>query len=235
MRDRSHVRDAATHADDRVRDRPASELGEVGRDRRERVAHDVFRHGAVEAEALGEPHRADVEAEALGDVRLAPECELRAAAARVEHDECAAANVQPCDGGGVGEARLLLARDHLDPDAAALAHGIAQCLAVRCGPQAGGADGRDRDRALAPRLVDHAGDRVCGSLHRLGTECATRGEPLAEPRHIGAVDDCPPLAGRAVLADVELDGVRPHVDDRVPCGLEADEGLQTARKAHVGS
>src|SRR5206468_498040 len=97
-------------------------------------------------EALGEPHGADVDAEALVDLRLAAEGELRAAAARVEHDE-RAAYVEPCDGRQIGEPRLLLARDHVDADATALAHGIAECRAVRRVAQAGGADGRDRDCA----------------------------------------------------------------------------------------
>ena len=40
-----------------------------------------------QTEALGDPHRADVEAEPVLDGRAAPERELRAAPAGVEHDE----------------------------------------------------------------------------------------------------------------------------------------------------
>ena len=234
MLDRGEVRDRAAHADERSRasGRP-SRRAEVGGDRVERRAQRLVGDGAVEAEALGEARRADVEAEALVDLLPVAERELRAAAAGVEDDERAAAEPQPGLDGEVGEPRLLLAADHLDLDAGALAHGVDEHGAV--GRDAAARPCR-RPRSPRPRcagLVGHRRDRVDGPLDRLVRERAGLVEAFAEPGDLGAVDDRRPLAVGLPLADVELDRVRADVDDREAPRSEPDERLEPAGHAHV--
>ena len=135
------------------------EAREVGGDGVEHPAERLVGDGAFEAEALGEARRADVQAEALVDLLPAPERELRAAAAGVEHDERAAAENQARLDSEIGEPRLLLTADHLDLDACTLAHGIDENGAVRSDPQPCGTDRGDRLDPVAPGLLRHRRDR----------------------------------------------------------------------------
>ena len=50
-------------------------------------------------------------------------------------------------------------------------------------------------------------------------------EAFAEARDLGAVDDRLPVAVRLPFADVELDGVRADVDDRVALRPESGRAL----------
>ena len=149
--------------------------------------------GPVEPEPLGDRHRAEVEAEALLHAAVLAEGELGAAAAGLEHADPPRAEVQRLGGREVGEPSLLLARDHLDVDARALADGIEELVRVRGLAQARRADHRDLLRAGAPRLVGQLGDRVDGPPDRLLAETPGLVDPLPQPGHLGAVDDRPPL------------------------------------------
>ena len=85
------------------------------------------------------------------------------------------------------------------------------------------------------RLGAHAGDRIDGALDRLGIEPAGLLEALAEPRELGPVDDRPPLAVGAPLAEMELDRVRADVDDGVAPSAERVQRLEPARQIHVAT
>ena len=133
-----------------------------------------------------------------------------------------------------GEPGLLLAGDHLDLDAGPLPHGVDQLRAVRGGAHAGGADGGDPLDAVLLRLLDHPGDRVGrprGSAR--GSSAAAVVEALAQPGHLGPVDDGAPRAVGCALADVELHRVRADVDHRVAAHAEARERLQPTGEARV--
>ena len=162
-----------------------------------------------------------------------PKRELRAAAARVEHDERPCGETETRRRGEVGEPSFLLAGDDLDGDPAAGLHGVCELGGVGCDPEAGGADRRDRDRAVFPRLFRHRRDRLDRALHRLGVQPACLLETLAQPCDLGAVDDRPPGVVGVPFADVELHRVGADVDDRVSPCPEEDELLEAAREADV--
>src|SRR5262249_16423599 len=97
--------------DELVRSRAAVESREVARERVQRGFEPLVGDDAVEAEPLREPRRADADAELLLDAPAVPERELRAAAARVEHDERAGHVAERGLDREVGDPRLLVARD----------------------------------------------------------------------------------------------------------------------------
>ena len=69
--------------------------------------------------------------------------------------------------------------------------------------------------AVAPSLVDHAGDGVDRAMDGDVRQHAGIALALAEAGDLGPVDDgVGPAIGQS-LAHVELDGVRAHVDHRV--------------------
>jgi hypothetical protein len=93
---------------------------------------------------------------------------------------------------------------------------IDQIGAVAGGAHAHGTDRGDFRCTLALRFGRHAGDRRDGSLHGVRRErTAARLETFAEPSDLGAIHDRRPGAVGVLFADVELDRVGPHVDDRV--------------------
>ena len=188
---------------------------------------------AVEAEAVGVRRGADVEAEALLDPFALAERELGAAAAGVEDDERPSADVELGRRGAVGEPRLLLAGDHLDADTAALAHHLDQLGGVLGLAHPRGRDRGDLGDAGGARLLDHADDRVGGSPQRLRLQRARLLQPLAEPGHLGAVEDRAPGVPGVALADVELDGVRADVDHREADGIEPEHRLEPSCEADV--
>ena len=98
----------------------------------------------------------------------------------------------------------------------ALAHGVDELGAVGRDPQPGRPDRGDRLDPVraAPRRPSPA---IASTVRSIGSSAEAAGlvETFAEPRDLGAVDDRPPLAVGRALADVELDGVRADVDDRV--------------------
>ena len=162
----------------------------------------------------------------------AAERELGATATGVEDHERSLADPEPRRHGQVAEAALLVARDDLDREPYAIAHGLRGLAGVARDPEPGGADGDDRRRAEPARLVRHPGDRGNRPLDRLGGDLAAILEPLAQPGDLGAVDDRGPRAVRRALADVELDRVRADVDRREPLGRgvhDPSEGLRIAR------
>ena len=161
------------------------------------------------------------------------EGELRAAATRVEHHERAFADPQGRRHREECEPRFLFAGDDLDLEARPLADGLEERLAVGRAAQPGRPDRHDLLHAVAFGFVGHVRDRRRSPLHRLLAELTRLVEALAQPRHLGAVDDRPPCAVRRPLADVELDRVRPDVDHRKAPAAETEERFQPAGKADV--
>ena len=218
--DRGEVRHDATHRDEAVRRRPAVDAGEVGIDRGTRLGEDVGRDGARQPEPLRVAHRADRQAEPLVDAGVDAERELRAAAARVEDGHRAFRMAVPLDGRQVGEPALLLAGDRRDRDAGPRTDGVDDLRAVARRAQSGGADRHDGD--------DVEGQGLARPCRRSPSPCDPAARPpmsplvdqaLAETCHDGPVDDAVPGVGRVSLADMELDGVRPDIDDRVALRL----------------
>ena len=82
-------------------------------------------------------------------------------------------------------------------------------------------------------LVDHALDGGRRALQGRSAISPRGLEALAEAGHLGAIDQRPPRPVRVSLADVELHGVRTHVDDGVASRLGVDERRQAAWVAHV--
>ena len=212
---RGDVGDGATHADQRIHRRPAIQADEVRGDCGHGLPHHRGRHDPTEAELLRVPHGAHVHAEALVDAVALPEGELGAAATGVEHRQRALGQPDACLDGEVGEAALLLAGDHLDPDAGPGCDGLDHGIPVARDPQAGGSHRGDRERPVRLRLGDHAGDRVRGTRHGLVRDLAALLQALAEPGDLGPIDDGPPGAVSGTLAHVELDGVGAGVDHRI--------------------
>jgi hypothetical protein len=64
--------------------------------------------------------------------------------------------------------------------------------AVGCKPHPGRADGCDRLDAVPAGFFGHGRDRLDCPFHRLLAELPGLVEALAEPRHLGAIDDRPP-------------------------------------------
>jgi hypothetical protein len=85
-----------------------------------------FGDDAVEAVLLRVAHCTDVDAEALVDSPAAAEGELRAASARVEHDERSVAQPESGLHGEIREPALFLARDDFDVDVTAPADLLAK-------------------------------------------------------------------------------------------------------------
>ena len=135
--------------------------------------------------------------------------------------------------GEIRESGLLVTADDLDLDPGALAHGLDERVAVACHAQTCRTDRRRGYDLLARGLLGHVRDRVDRASHRLFVQVARPVESLTEPRHLGAIDDRPPLAVAPTLADHELDRVRADVDDRE--AAEPDELLEPAWDAHVST
>ena len=85
----------------------------------------------------------------------------------------------------------------------------------------------------ASRAASSAMSAIASTVRAIGSsfELAAPVEPLAEPRHLGPVDDRPPLAVLAPLADHELDRVGADVDHGE--AAEREELLQALRDADV--
>ncbi len=128
------------------------------------------RHRAIEAEVLGQPHRAHVDTELLVDATAAAERELRAAAAGVEHHERLLTEVEPRGRGTHRQPCLLRAGDHLDVDPARLVHGRDQHRGVLGDPQARGADRHEVLHVQCARLGDERRHRLRRPRDRLGAE-----------------------------------------------------------------
>ena len=170
---------------------------------------------AAEPVLRGEADRADVEAELLVHRVAVAEGELRAAAAGVEDDQASLGEAEAGLHGEVGEPALLLPgiTSMVTPQRSrtrAMKPSLLPALRIPMVPTATSVDG-----VVPPRLVGHAGDRLDGPLDRRRGDVAGLRDALAEPGHLGAVDDGAPRAVRAPLADVELDRVGPDVDHRV--------------------
>ena len=233
MPDGGEVRQGTAHADERGRSLSPVEPSEIGRNPMERLRDLLVRDDAVEAEALGVPRGADVDAEALLHPPGAAEGELAAAAAGIEDDERPCAHVERGRGSEVREPRLLLAGDDLDADAAAVPHGLDELSRVPGEPHSGGRNSRDLGCALAPGLLDHADDCIRGPSQRLRLKRPGVLQPLAEPRDLGPVGHRLPAAVRTSFADMELDRVRADVDHGEAHGLEAQHCLQPSCEADV--
>ena len=115
----------------------------------------------------------------LIDPTGAAERELGATATGVADHERSLADPQPRNDGQVAEAALLIARDDIDRETYAIAHGLRGLAGVARNPQGEGADGDDHSRAEPTRLVHHPGDRCTRPLDRLGGDLAAVLEPLA--------------------------------------------------------
>ena len=155
--------------------------------RRARVVEHREGDGVGQTEALGDPHRADVETEPVLDCGAASERELRAAPAGVEHDEALVAAWLPCGRGDVREAALLFAADDLDRPPATSSKRIVERGTVRGAAQPRGTDDHDRVGALRTRLVVQRADHRDRPLDRLGRQHTRRVEPFAEPCDLGAI------------------------------------------------
>ena len=183
-------------------------------DRGERVVELLPRDGPVEPMLGREPHSADVQAVLLLDGAVTAVRELGAAAAGVEHDHPALAEAQAGLGRQVGEPAFLRAGEHLDGDPTPFAHvrhDESLFLAVRT-PH--GADRDEPGDVVLSGLLDHAADSVCGARDGLRGDLTRLGDALAETAHLRPVDERAPCAVVVPLADVELDRVGAHVDDR---------------------
>ena len=154
------------------------------------------RRRPVEAEALGEPHRADVDAEPLVDTVAVAERELGAAAAGVEDDERARRPGRAPESprgrraGPPPRRRSPRSRRRCAP-------GPRRGTRRRCGrdPQPGRAHGRDRPTPF--RRASSAIAAIASIVRSIGPASSRPSlEPLAEPRDLGAVDDRPPRAVR---------------------------------------
>ena len=231
MLDRGEVGDGAAHAD-HASGRAGRRGDELAGDRGDRRIERASSDDAVEAEVLGEAHRADIHAEALGHVARIAERELRAAAAGVEDDQ-RAARLQTRRGGQIGQPGLLVAGDDLDGDAAASLHGRDELGGVRCDAQAGRTDGGDRLRPGARRVLGHARDRLGRARHGRRSQPSGPLEVLAEARHLGTIGERLPRPVGGVLGEQELDGVGADVDDRDPPRAEPCEDLEAARDGRV--
>ena len=204
---------------------PAVEATELAGDRGDRRSERLLGDDAAEAEALRQAHRADVHAEALGHVARIAERELRTAAAAVEDDQ-RAARLETRRGGQIREPGLLVPGDDLDGDAAARLHGRDELGGVRCDAQACRADGRDRLRPGAPRVLGHARDRLGRARHGRRSQPSGPLEVFAEARHLGTIGERLPRPVGGVLGEQELDGVGADVDDRDPLRAEPARALR---------
>ena len=195
--DRGDVRDGAAHADEGVGTGAVVELREVGGDRVERGGERVLVDRAVQPEALGEAHRADVDAEPLVDPVAAAECELRATAAGVEDDQRPVAEADAGLHREVCEPALLLAGDDLDLDPCALAHGVEERR--RCSRRSAARLCRRPRSPRRPRVSPRRpSPAIASTVRAIGSSWRSPAvvQPLPEPRDLGAVDDRRP---RAVL------------------------------------
>ena len=182
---------------------------------------------------LRDAHRPDVDAEPVVDPVAVTERELRAPAAGLEDDERAVDRAEAGDRGEVREPRLLLAVDHLDLDAAALAHSGHELVGVVGRTHPRGARGDDFVHPVRTGLVDHLRDRVGRPPDRFGIEPVRRRQPLAEACHLGPVDEVSPRSVRRSFAEDELHRVRPHVDHGMSAHAEPEEQGEAAREADV--
>ena len=181
---------------------------------------------SCESEALRVAHRADVHAEPLVDRAVVAERQLRAAAARVEHRERPVRGLKPGADRLEREAALLLAGDHLDLDAGPLGDRPEDRVPVARHPQAGRADGGDRQDVEGPGLLGHPLDGRHGPLEGGGADGPGRFDPLAQPRQLGSVDEGAPAIVRA-LGDMELDGVGAAVEHGVALGCARQDAGET--------
>ena len=92
--------------------------------------------------------------------------------------------------------------------------------------QARGPDHGDRDGTVTAGLGDHALDGADRPLHRGRADASGGAQVLAEPRDLGPVREAPPRAVRQALGEMELDGVRADVDDRVARAVAIEDGRQ---------
>ena len=109
QRHRGHVRQRAAHADEGIRPIAPGERFEVRRDRRPGLRHRLFRDRPGQAELLGVPDGADVEAEPIRYPAVGSEAELAAPAPGVEDDDHARLG-NPRRRPDVRETALLVAR-----------------------------------------------------------------------------------------------------------------------------
>ena len=226
------VRDRTPHRNQGVGRRSALEAMEVGRDRVEGRLEGVGRHGRVEPEALGVTHGADIDAEAVLDLGATTEGELGASSTRVEDHEGAVGQPEVRSDGDKCEPALLLPRDGVDGDAGRRLDRGHDLVPIAGRAQPGRSHCDDRPGVMLRCLLDHAGDRRRRSLHRGRRDRSRLGQPVSEPGRLGPIDDRPPGSVAGLLADVELDRVRAHIDHRVSKGF-VDEGGQPARHARV--
>ena len=221
---RGEVRDGAAHRR-RAPPAPAVRRAARGRPRSPRAprASELVGNDPVEPELLGEPHGADVHAEPLVDPSSVAERELRAAAAGVEHD---AASPRPRPSPEI--AATYASRASSSPEITSTstperARTASTNAALFGGdPQPGRSDRRDRLDPAPLRLLAMPAIASTVRSIALGLEPPGLLEALAEPRDLGAVDDRPPRAVGAPLAEVELDRVRADVDDGEPPRAEAE-------------
>ena len=228
------VRDRAAHSDEGIRRRPPVEALELGADRRERPRERLVGDDAVERERLGEPRCADVDAESLLDRVALAEGELRAAAAGVEHDDRAGHRAEPGTGCEIREPRLLLARDHLDVDAAS-SRGHRRSARPRSARSAALQSRRSVIARTPLRRASSTMPAIASTVRAIASGASLPASASPSPRRVTSARSAivVQLPSACFCADVELHRVRADVEHGVTTGAEADELTEPAREARV--